>query len=141
MSHFNPLFPYCFTGACFPLVPSRNVLSNKSNQHSWGRASQPQQQHPVPLSSTSSSSSSFSSTCFKHNSRVWAMGGPCIGILLMLGGRMTALIVAFGVMACYCFDLADNAVCVCVELHYVCLSCSMMCLMFFPAQILILRGT
>ncbi|CAN0443153.1 unnamed protein product, partial [Ectocarpus sp. 12 AP-2014] len=50
-----------------------------------------------------------SSPKFLHNLRVWALGGPCVGVLLLLGGRPTSLGVAFGVMACYCFDLADNA--------------------------------
>ncbi|CAB1116114.1 unnamed protein product [Ectocarpus sp. CCAP 1310/34] len=50
-----------------------------------------------------------SSPKFLHNLRVWAFGGPCVGVLLLLGGRPTSLGVAFGVMACYCFDLADNA--------------------------------
>ncbi|CAM9905642.1 unnamed protein product, partial [Ectocarpus sp. 4 AP-2014] len=50
-----------------------------------------------------------SSPRFLHNLRVWALGGPCVGVLLLLGGRPTSLGVAFGVMACYCFDLADNA--------------------------------
>eukprot|EP00752_Nemacystus_decipiens_P003365 g3112.t1 len=49
------------------------------------------------------------SAMFLHNLRVWALGGPCIAVLLLLGGRATALVAAFGVMACYCFDLADNA--------------------------------
>lgn len=47
---------------------------------------------------------------FLHNLRVWALAGPCIAVLLLLGGRATALVAAFGVMACHCFDLADNAV-------------------------------
>lgn len=47
---------------------------------------------------------------FAYNLRLWALGGPCLGVLLLLGGRPTALVAAFGVMACYCFDLADNAV-------------------------------
>lgn len=47
---------------------------------------------------------------FLHNLRVWALAGPCIVILLLVGKRATALVAAFGVMACYCFDLADNAV-------------------------------
>lgn len=38
------------------------------------------------------------------------MAGPCLAILLLLGGRLTALVAAVGVMACYCFDIADNAV-------------------------------
>lgn len=47
---------------------------------------------------------------FLHDLRFWALGGPCIAVLLLLGGRATALVASFGVMACYCFDLADNAV-------------------------------
>ena len=50
------------------------------------------------------------SAMFLHDLRFWALGGPCMAVLLLLGGRATALVAAFGVMACYCFDLADNAV-------------------------------
>ena len=59
---------------------------------------------------------------FSHNLRLWALGGPCIAVLLLLGGRATALVAAFGVMACYCFDLADNAVS--DRFHVVCMNCS-----------------
>ncbi|CAM9973927.1 unnamed protein product, partial [Scytosiphon promiscuus] len=45
---------------------------------------------------------------FLHNPRVWALAGPCIAVLLLVGKRATALVAAFGLMACYCFDLADN---------------------------------
>eukprot|EP00903_Cladosiphon_okamuranus_P018928 g17409.t1 len=72
---------------------------------------------PRPASASASASVSASarrararaSAMFLHNARVWALGGPCIAVLLLVGGRATALVAAFGVMACYCFDLADNA--------------------------------
>ncbi|CAM9575938.1 unnamed protein product [Choristocarpus tenellus] len=44
---------------------------------------------------------------FSHNARLWVLGGPSLGVLLLLGGRPTCLVAAFGVMVSYCFDLAD----------------------------------
>ncbi|CAN0019573.1 unnamed protein product [Discosporangium mesarthrocarpum] len=49
-----------------------------------------------------------SSVKFAHNGRLWILGGPSLGVLLLLGGRPTCLVAAFGVMICYCFDLANN---------------------------------
>lgn len=66
---------------------------------------------PVPRNPRGRTGARSPTACrFQHNWRLWVLGGPCFGVLLLLGGRPTVLVAALGNMTCYCFDLSGNTV-------------------------------